>query len=290
VYFEWPSAPNRTGIVMQLPLKLDRPLAFFDLETTGLDPRSDRIVELALIRFDPDGGSQERVRRFHPGVPIPAESTRIHGITEADVAGEQPFAARARSLRDLLDGCDLAGFNVRRFDLPMLLAEFRRAGVDFDLTGRRIIDVQAIFHREERRDLTAAARFYLGQEHADAHSALADIRVSASVLAAQLERYESLPRDVDGLHRYCDDCAPMETGLARWFVAGEGGHVFRRGKHRGRTLQEVGDLAPDYLEWMLGADDMDEEVLGLVRAALGVALPKARVVPPVETEASRPAF
>src|SRR5690606_8679172 len=125
--------------------------------------------------------------------------TRVHGISDADVADEAPFAARARSLLDLLEPCDLAGFNVRRFDLPMLLAELRRAGCDLPLDGRRIIDVQAIFHREERRDLSAAARFYLDREHDDAHSALGDIRTSAAVLAAQLDRYAHLPKDLDAL-------------------------------------------------------------------------------------------
>lgn len=253
---------------MRLPIELDRPLAFFDLETTGLNPGRDRIVEMALVVLFPDGSVQERLRRFNPGVPIPAAASAIHGITDADVAGEPPFAHRARSLVELLDPCDLAGFNIRRFDLPMLLAELRRAGLAFDVSGRRIVDVQAIFHREERRDLSAAARFYLGREHEDAHSALADIRTSAAVLAAQLDRYSHLPRDVGGLHGYCDECVPFETEVDRWFLDAGDGLLFRRGKHRGRPLDEVAAQERDYLEWMLGTEDMDEEVLAVVRAAL----------------------
>src|SRR5688572_1545605 len=174
---------------MQLPFALERPLAFFDLETTGLNPRTDRIVELAVLRIAPDGDLVERVRRFNPGIPIPAEASKVHGITDEDVAAEPPFSARAKSLLELLEPCDLAGFNIRRFDLPMLLAEFKRAGLEMDLKERRVVDIQAIYHREERRDLTAAARFYLGREHPEAHSALSDIRTSAAVLSAQLTRY-----------------------------------------------------------------------------------------------------
>lgn len=253
---------------MRLPFTLDRPLLFFDLETTGLNLRQDRIVELALIRVSPHGDVLERVRRFNPGIPIPPEATAVHGITDADVADEPPFAARARSLLELLEPCDLAGFNIRRFDLPMLISEMGRSGLRLELAGRRIVDIQTIFHREEPRDLSAAARFYLEREHPEAHSALGDIRTSAAVLSAQLERYPHLPTDLDGLHAYCDQYAPFETELDRWFSSDEAGLTFRRGKHRGRTLEDVATHEPDYLHWMLGADDMADEVLEVVRRAL----------------------
>jgi DNA polymerase-3 subunit epsilon len=253
---------------MRLPFSLDRPLVFLDLETTGLSTANDRIVELAVIKVTPGGDVIERVRRFHPGMPIPPEATRVHGITDDDVRHEAPFAARARSLAELLEACDLAGFNVRRFDVPMLMAEFRRAGVPFDARARRLIDIQAIFHREERRDLSAAARYYLGREHPEAHSALGDIRTSAAVLAAQLERYPHLPRDLDGLNRYCDEVVPFESELERWFTDGPEGRVFRRGKHRGRSLADVAANEPDYLTWMLSTEDMDAEVVRVVREAL----------------------
>ncbi|MCA1790572.1 MAG: 3'-5' exonuclease, partial [Thioalkalivibrio sp.] len=155
---------------MRLPLELDRPLVFFDLETTGLDLKKDRIVEMALIKMTPHGDVLERVRRFDPEMPIPPEATAVHGITDADVAQEEPFCRRARGLADILEGCDLSGFNVRTYDIPMLVAEFKRCGIDFSLQGRRIIDVQNIFHCEEPRDLSAAARFYLGRDHEEAHS------------------------------------------------------------------------------------------------------------------------
>lgn len=253
---------------MKLPFDLDRPLVFFDLETTGLDFKKDRIVELALIKMTPHGDVLERVRRFNPEMPIPPEATAVHGITDADVADEEPFCRRARGLAEILDGCDLSGFNVRRYDIPMLLAEFKRCGVPFSLEGRRIVDVQNIFHREEPRDLSAAARFYLEREHEEAHTALGDIRTSAAVLGAQLERYDHLPRDLDALHAYCEEYAPVRTELERWFGPAGEGRPFRRGKHSGRLLDDVAASDPGYLEWMLGADDMDDEVCAVVREAL----------------------
>jgi len=253
---------------MKLPFELDRPLVFFDLETTGLDVKKDRIVELALIKVTPQGDVLERVRRFNPEMAIPAAATAVHGISDADVANEEPFCRRARGLAGLLSDSDLAGFNVRRFDVPLLLEEFRRCGVAFSLEGTRVIDVQNIFHREEPRDLSAAARFYLGREHEEAHTALGDIRTSAAVLGAQLQRYPGLPRDLDALHAYCDEYAPIWTALDRWFTSEDEGHLFRRGKHAGRPLAEVARSEPDYLRWMLGLDDLDGDVREVVTAAL----------------------
>ena len=252
-----------------LPFSLERPLVFMDLETTGLRIGVDRIIELAVIRFDPNGDVLERVRRFNPEMPIPPEATAVHGISDADVADEPPFAARARSLVELLDPCDMAGFNLRRFDLPMLLAEFRRAGVNFEVKGRKMIDVQQIFHREEPRDLGAAVRFYLGRELEDAHSALADIRATAAVLTAQLDRYLHLPRDLEALDRYCDEVRPFRTEVDQWFnIDSTGARIFRRGKHRDRPLAEVARTEPDYLHWMLSSEDMDSTVKEIVRGAL----------------------
>jgi DNA polymerase-3 subunit epsilon len=253
---------------MILPFELDRPLAFLDLETTGLSTSSDRIVELAIIRVSPQGDVLERVRRFNPGIPISLEATAVHGITDADVRDEPHFHARAKSLAELLEPCDLGGFNIRRFDLPMLLAEFKRSGVPFSILGRRLIDAQVIFHREEPRDLTAAARFYLGREHEEAHTALGDIRTTAAVLSAQLQKYPNVPRTLEGLHAYCDEVAPFQTELDRWFFQRDGELIFRRGKHRGTPLMKLAATEPDYLRWMLGAEDMDEEVLRVVRDAL----------------------
>ncbi|MEE2900572.1 MAG: 3'-5' exonuclease [Gemmatimonadota bacterium] len=259
---------------MKLPFELDRPLIFFDLETTGLDVKNDRIVELALIKVTPQGDVLERVRRYNPGVPIPPEATAVHHITDEDVANEHPFCRTARSLHDqFLTGCDLGGFNIRRFDLHMLVAEFKRCDIRFTLERRRVLDMQNLFHREEPRDLSAAARFYLGREHEEAHTALGDIRTTAAVLGAQLERYPHIPQDLDGLHAYCEEFAPFRTELERWFGPSEEGRVFRRGKHKGRALNDVATETPDYLRWMLGVADMDEDVLSVVREAVASSSP-----------------
>ena len=251
------------------PILLDRPLVFLDLETTGLRIGTDRIIEIAVIQLSPNGDVTERVRRFNPEMPIPKEATAVHSIADLDVAEEPPFADRAKSLLELLEPCDLAGFNLRRFDLPMLISEFRRAGLSFDVGERKMVDVQMIFHREEPRDLAAAVRFYLHRELEDAHSALADIRATAAILTAQLDHYPELPRDLQGLNQYCDEVRPFETEVDRWFLVTEDrGRIFRRGKHRERSLSEVARDEPDYLHWMLSAEDMDEGVRDLVRAAL----------------------
>ncbi len=253
---------------MKLPFDLDRPIAFFDLETTGLSLSRDRIVELAVVKVSPQGDVFERARRYNPGIPIPAEAVAIHGITDEGVADEPNFRSTARSLAGLLHDCDLGGFNIRRFDLPILIAEFRRAGVAFDVRGRRLIDMKMIYHREEPRDLSAAARFYLERDHPDAHTALGDTRTTVTILAAQLGRYPHLPRDMDGLHAYCDQVAPFKTEFEAWFRETPSGLIFNRGRHKGIPLGDVAGSSPDYLEWMLGAEDMPAEVLAEVLAAL----------------------
>ena len=254
-----------------LPISLTRPVAFLDLETTGLNRAKDRIVELALLILYPDGRVVDRVRRFNPEIPIPPEAAAVHGIADADVADEAPFRSRARSLAGLLEGCDLAGFNIRGFDLHILLEEFVRAGVPFDIRDRRLIDAQVIFHREEPRDLAAAARFYLDEDHGDdAHTAQGDVRMTARVLAAQLARYPDLPGDIDGLHAYCDQVKPFETPLRKWFEGEElESYVFRRSRdHKGKRLVEVAARDRGFLEWMLGLDDLADEVREVVRRAL----------------------
>ena len=251
-----------------VPFSLDRPLAFIDLETTGLRINSDRIVELALLRIDPSGEVIERVRRFHRGIPIPAEVTEIHGITDADVENEEPFASRAKALNQLLDGCDLAGFNIRRFDLPLLMAEFRRAGIEFEIGRRRIVDAQQIFFNEEPRSLGAAAKTYLDFDHKEAHGAAADVHVTAAVLFAQLKHYPHLPQEMDGLNAYCDAVGPVRTSVTEWFSNQDGNLVFRRGKHEGKPLHQVAAQEPGYLNWMLTKLQLDESAQVVLNQAL----------------------
>ena len=254
-------------------LNLRRPLAFVDLETTGTSPAADRLVEIAILKIRPDGTEDFRRNRVNPGVPIPPEATAIHGITDADVANEPPFASYARSLNDFLADCDIGGFNVAGFDLKMLEAEFRRAGVDFSREGRAVIDSMRIFHLKEPRDLQAAVRFYCGRDFPEAHSSENDARAAADVLQAQLERYDDLPKDVEALHDLLNPVDPSWIDLDGKFRWTGGAAVISFGQHKGRTLQDLAAEEPDYLEWMLGKD-FSPETTRIVRYALGGRFPQ----------------
>lgn len=235
-------------------LKLERPLVVFDLETTGTNPRSDRVVEIACLKIQPDGRREQWVRRLNPRMPIPAASTAIHGIGDADVKDAPTFKDAAAELARFLEGCDLCGYNISGFDLPVLRTEFLRAGVPFDVADKRLVDAQRIFFAKEPRHLSAAARFYCQVEHDGAHGALADAEMTLRVLAGQLERYAELPRSVSELHElYCagldQDVDP--EGRIR-LVKGEPTVNF--GKNRGRTLKDISREEPGFLKWILKGD------------------------------------
>jgi DNA polymerase-3 subunit epsilon len=248
-------------------LVLERPLVFFDLETTGTDPFTDRIVEIALLGWGPDGQTFRRSRRIHPERPIPPEATAVHGIRDEDVRDAPPFRRVARGLLEFIGAADLAGFNIRRFDLPLLEREFRDCGLDLGSAGRRIIDVMTIFHRMERRDLAAAVRFYLGRDLAAAHSAEADVAATAEVLGAQLERYSELPRTVDALDRWLRPPArPGALDAQGKFVWRGGEAVLAFGKHQGKALREIARDAPDYLQW-IEQSDFPEDARAIARGA-----------------------
>jgi len=183
-------------------LKLERPIAFFDVETTGLNQVTGRIVEISILKINPDGTEDYKNRRVNPGIPIPTRATDIHGITDADIANEPVFASYAKGLCAFLDGCDLAGFNID-FDLKFLEAEFARAKVSFSREGRFFVDCKTIYHKKEPRTLEAAYKRYCGKELVNAHSSEADTRASIEILEGQLEVYEDLPRDVAGLCAIC---------------------------------------------------------------------------------------
>ena len=227
-------------------LRLTRPLIVFDTETTGRDPGGDRLVELAAVRFDPDAESDSYHARINPGVPIPAAATAVHGITDADVAGCPAFTDVAQELIQFLGGCDLAGFNVKGFDLPFLIAEFRRCGRELELRGRAVLDAMQVYHERERRDLSAAIRFYCEKEHGTAHTALGDALAAAEVLDAQLECYDDLPRDPRALHRHF---CPVD--LAGKFRLEESRVAFAFGKHAGRWVAEIARDDPGYMKWLL---------------------------------------
>jgi DNA polymerase-3 subunit epsilon len=251
-------------------INLDRPLAWLDAETTGVSPNSDRIVELAVgVQYPGSADIEWKSRRINPGMPIPAKATAVHGITDQDVADCPPFADVARSLFALLDPCDLAGFGIRRFDVPLLVAEFQRAGLRFDVRGRCLIDMLSIFHHQEPRDLAGAVRFYLGREHEAAHTAGSDVAVCPGILDAQVARY-GLPADVTGLEAYLAEHSPYEGGLEGWFEIHDPEKpvdwTFRRGKHQGLTLGWVAANESGYIWWLLNkATDIPFEVLDAVR-------------------------
>lgn len=236
-----------------MKLNLKRPIIFFDLETTGVDTARDRIVEISMIKIMPDGEEITRTRRLNPGMPIPAEATAVHGITDEDVKDAPTFAQVARSLEQFIRGCDFGGFNSNRFDLPVLVEEFLRAGVDVDLKQRRFIDVQNIFHKKEQRTLVAAYKFYCDKELDDAHSAEADTRATYEVLKAQLDRYPDLRNDVDALAEY--SCRAEAADYAGRILYNEKGEeVFGFGKYRGRSVAEVFRAEPSYYAWMMNGD------------------------------------
>lgn len=233
-------------------LTLSRPLAIVDLETTGTQVQKDRIVEISLLKIRPDGTREQRTYRVNPEIPIPPEATRVHGINDADVAGQPRFNQLADELMAFLHECDLCGFNLKRFDLRLLAAELGRVGRELRLQGRHIIDAQEIFHAYERRDLSAALEFYCGKEHASRHSAEADVLATAEILDAMLDRYADLPRRVEELGRHFTD--PNSVDASGKFVRVDGKICFAFGQHRGRTLDDVARLDAAYLDWLLGAD------------------------------------
>jgi len=258
-----PAAANQLYRAAEhLTALLDRPLAFFDLETTGTSVTSDRIVELGWVILHPSGDRVADTMRFDPGVPIPAEATAVHGITDEDVAGRPLFGEMASGVHKLFVDCDLAGFNIRRFDLPLLLEELKRAGYELPVGKRRIIDLLTIFHRENPRDLEAAVERYLHRPHRGAHAALADTEACVELLVAQMEAH-GLPRSVEGLHAYCDETSPFETEVEKWFDVSGPVPVFRRGKYSGRKVTELltDGRGRGYLDWMITkAEDMAAEV------------------------------
>jgi len=235
-------------------IKLDRPLAFVDVETTGLSPYSDRIVELSILKIHPDGTEEYKSHRVNPGIPIPAEATAIHGITDADMAGEPMFQQYAKSVRDFLEGCDIAGFNVIKFDLPCLEAEFARANVEFSRRGRQLVDSKVIYHQRDPRDLQAAYQKYCGKDMVSAHSAEEDAKASAEILDGQLEMYEDLPRDVPELCALCYESDENFIDSEGKFVWVEDEAVCNFGKYEGRLLREIAAEHPDYLEWIIRKD------------------------------------
>ncbi len=236
-----------------MKLNLKRPIIFFDLETTGVDTSRDRIVEISMVKVMPDGEKIIKTRRLNPEMPIPPESTAIHGITDEDVKDCPTFTQIAKSLEQFVHGCDFGGFNSNRFDLPVLVEEFLRAGVDVDFKRRNFIDVQNIFHKKEQRTLVAAYKFYCDKDLEDAHSAEADTLATYEVLEAQLDRYSDLENDIEALAAYSSrgECADY---AGRIVFNDKGEETFSFGKYKGRVVSEVFRADPSYYSWMMNGD------------------------------------
>ncbi|MFY0601797.1 MAG: 3'-5' exonuclease [Cyclobacteriaceae bacterium] len=246
-------------------LKLKNPLVVFDLETTGTNVAKDRIVEMALIKVMPDGSTENKCRKINPSIPIPLESSLIHGIYDDDVKDEATFKQVAKSLSIWLEGCDLAGFNILKFDVPVLVEEFLRADVDFDVSNRKLIDAQKIFHNMEKRNLTSAYKFYCGKDLVNAHSALADTEATFEVLKSQIERYEgtemtdlrgekmgTIENDMAVIHNITN--GKMVDLAGRMVFNKDEKEVFNFGKHRGKLVEDVLKSEPSFYDWLMKGD------------------------------------
>ncbi len=236
---------------MQLNLK--KPLVVFDLETTGISISNDRIVEIACIKVHIDGSEETKLIKINPGIPIPPESTAIHGISDADVANAPKFNEVAKELADFMKGCDFAGFNSNKFDFPLLVEEFLRAGVDFDVENRKFIDAQRIYHTMEPRNLGAAYKFYCNKTIENAHHAMDDTRATLEVLMAQINHYENLKNDIDHLHVMSGQTRNVDLA-GRMQYNEEGKEVFNFGKHKGKLVEQVLKNDHGYYQWMMDGD------------------------------------
>ena len=249
-----------------MKLNLKRPLAFFDLETTGTNIGADRIVEISVIKLNPDGSEDVKTWRINPGIPISLESSMVHGIYEEHIKDEPVFKALGASIAEFIGNSDLAGYNSNKFDIPMLMEEFMRAGVAFDLENRHFVDVQNIFHQMEQRTLKAAYQFYCNKQIINAHSAEADTRATMEVLLAQIEKYadtefedkkgvksKPIVNDVAALHKFTTMNNPVDFA-GRMVYNEQGEELFNFGKHKGRKVEDVFSMEPSYYSWMMQGD------------------------------------
>ncbi len=233
-------------------LDLKKPLAFIDLEATGTNLSTDRIVEIAIVRLSPGNVKQIKRKLINPEMPIPPVVVDIHGITNEMVAEAPTFKQVANEVKQFLDNCDLGGYNSNRFDIPLLMEEFIRSGIEFDMKGRRLLDVQRIYHMMEQRTLTAAYKFYCEKNLEGAHGAEADAAATFEVLEAQIVKYEHLGNTVDSILKFTGE--DLVVDFARRFVFDNGTEVFNFGKYKGRAVADVLKMEPQYYDWMMKGD------------------------------------
>lgn len=234
-------------------LQLTRPIAFIDLETTGVNLSTDRIVEIAIIKVLPDNSRQVKRKLINPQVPIPKANSEIHGITDEMVKDAPTFKQAGNEIKQFLENCDLGGYNSNRFDIPMLMEEFLRAGMEVDLSNRRMIDVQHIFYTMEPRTLTAAYKFYCQKDLVNAHSAEADVDATIDVFLAQVQRYEKLGKSVDSILG-CIGEEKLVDYARRFCYDDKGVEVFNFGKYKGKSVSDILKAEPQYYDWMMKGD------------------------------------
>ena len=235
-----------------MKLQLTRPIAVIDLETTGINIGSDRIIEIAIIKISPDGTRQVKRKLLNPQMPIPKASSDVHGITDAMVKDAPTFKQAANEIKQFIDNCDLAGYNSNRFDVPMLVEEFLRIGMEISIDGKRLVDVQRIFHMMEQRTLSAAYKFYCQKTLEGAHSAEVDATATWEVLEAQIERYPQLGNTIESIVKATGEEDLVD--FARRFIRENGVEVFNFGKHKGKPVAQVLKEEPQYYDWMMKGD------------------------------------
>ena len=249
-------------------LTLERPIVFIDLETTGLNLVHDRIVEITVLKVFPDGTEKFISTLINPEMPIPPEATAIHQITDASVADKPQFRKYSKSLLEFFENCDIGGYNIKKFDLPMLEAEFKRSGLYFSHVGRSIIDSMVIFHKNEPRDLKAAYRKYCQKDLKNGHRTEVDVRATIEILESQLEVYPEIPRSANGLHQYCYFDGENEwVDPKGYLILRDGIVLFNFGAHKGESLKDIALKYPDYLRWILNMD-FSEELKRIMENAL----------------------
>ncbi|MBI3190633.1 3'-5' exonuclease [archaeon] len=254
-------------------LQLIKSVVFIDVETTGLNTQQDRIVDICITKVKPDGNEESLSSLINPGIPIPIESTQIHGITDVDVAEKPTFRDIAPEIFNFIQDCDIGGFGISKFDLFVLESEFKRAGINYSRQGKQIIDVQTIYHKLEPRDLSAAYTKYCGKSLENAHRAHIDVRATIDVLESQLEQNGDLPRDVIGLNKFCNPKDPTwidDDGKLAWF---KGEAIINFGVHKGKTLEFMYKNEPGYLQWII-SKDFSPKVKGMAENGIKGKFPK----------------
>ena len=235
-----------------MKLHLTRPIAFIDLETTGINISLDRIVEIAIVKVLADGSSQIKRKLINPQIPIPAGSSEIHGITDEMVKDAPTFKEVANELKQFMENCDMGGYNSNRFDLPMLIEEFGRIGIDFSIEGRKLVDVQKVFHQMEQRTLGAAYKFYCEKTLEGAHGAEVDASATWEILESQVERYPQMGNTVESIVKFTGEEDIVD--FARRFIKEKGIEIFNFGKHKGKPVTQVLKEEPQYYDWMMRGD------------------------------------